>query len=42
MEDLESENLSYATIGKFLSNLKQEFDRGDNEKMKAAKLKKVE
>ena len=42
MEDLESENLSYITIEEFLSNLKQEFGREDNEMIKTAKLKKTE
>ncbi len=39
---LESRNLSYVTVRKFLSDLKEEFDRGDNETMKVAELKKVE
>ena len=42
MEDLESRSLSYAMVGKFLLDLKEEFDRRDNETMKMAKLKKVE
>ena len=42
MKDLESGNLSYATIGEFLSDLKQEFSGGDDEMMKVAKLKKIE
>ena len=42
MKDLESGNLSYATIGEFLSDLKQEFSGGDDEMIKVAKLKKIE
>jgi len=34
--------LSYVTVRKFLSDLKEEFSREDNETMKVAKLKKVE
>ena len=34
--------MSYVTVRKFLSDLKEEFDRGDNETMKVAELKKVE
>jgi len=34
--------LSYAIVGEFLSDLKEEFSVGDNETMKVAKLKKVE
>jgi len=32
--------LSYATIGEFLSDLKQEFGREDNKMIKVTKLKK--
>jgi len=39
---LESKNLSYATVRKFLLDLKEEFDRRDNETIKVAELKKVE
>ena len=42
IKDLESRNLSYAIIGEFLSDLKQEFSGGDDEMMKVAKLKKIE
>ena len=41
-EGLESRNLSYVTVRKFLSDLKEEFDRGDNETIKVAELKKME
>ena len=42
MKDLESENLSYTTVGEFLANLKSEFGEGDDEMIKVAKLKKLE
>jgi len=42
IKDLESRNLSYAIIGEFLSDLKQEFSGGDYEMMKVAKLKEIE
>ena len=41
MENLESRSLSYPMVGEFLLDLKEEFDRRDNETMKMAKLKKV-
>jgi len=41
IEDLESGNLSYTTVGEFLSDLKQEFDGEDNKMMKVTKLKKL-
>jgi len=42
MKNLESESLSYATVGEFLSDLKEEFDGGDDEIIKMAELKKME
>ena len=42
MEDLEGGSLEYKTIGEFLADLKREFDRGDNEIIKVAELKRVE
>lgn len=42
MEDLESRSLSYVTVGKFLSDLKEEFSREENKTMKVAELKKIE
>ena len=42
MEDLESKILSYVTVREFLSNLKEEFGRGNNKMIKVTKLKKVE
>ena len=37
-----SRNSSYATVGEFLSDLKEEFGREDNKTMKVVELKKVE
>ena len=42
IENLESGNLSYVTVGKFLSDLKEGFGERDNELIKMAKLEKVE
>ena len=42
IENLVSRNLSYAIVGEFLLDLKQEFDKRDNRTMKVAELKKVE
>ena len=42
IEDLKSGNLSYTIVGKFLSDLKKEFDRENNKMMKMAELKKIE
>jgi len=42
MKNLESGSLSYATVGEFLSDLKEEFDGGDDKMIKMAELKKVE
>ena len=41
IEDLESKSLSCAIVGEFLSDLKKEFNGGDDEMMKVAELKKV-
>lgn len=41
MEDLESKILSYITVREFLSDLKEEFGRGNNKMIKVAELKKV-
>jgi len=42
IENLENENLSYTTVRKFLLDLKEEFERGDDETVKVVELKKVE
>ena len=41
-EDLRSENLSYAIVGEFLLDLKEEFSGGDDKMIKVTELKKVE
>ena len=40
IEDLKSGNLSYTIVREFLSNLKEEFSRGDNEIIKVEKLRR--
>ena len=40
IKDLESGELEYVAVGEFLTDLKKEFEEGDNETMKIAKLKK--
>ena len=40
MEDLESESLNYMTVEEFLSELKEEFSRGDNEIIKMVESKR--
>jgi len=42
MENLEGGSLSYAIVGEFLLNLKEEFDKGDDKTMKVVELKKLE
>jgi len=42
MEDLKNGNMSYTMVGEFLSDLKEEFDGGDDETMKVVELKKIE
>ena len=42
MENLESKSLSYVMVGKFLSDLKEEFNGGDDNIIKVTDLKKVE
>jgi len=42
MKDLKSGNLSYATVGEFLADLKEEFGGEYNEMIKVVELKKVE
>lgn len=42
IEDLESGSLSYIIVGEFLSDLKEEFGREDDETIKMAELKKIE
>ena len=42
MKDLKIEILEYIMIGEFLTDLKKEFGRGDDEMIKVMELKKVE
>ena len=42
IKNLESESLSYTTVGEFLLDLKEDFGGGDNKMMKVAELKRVE
>jgi len=41
IEDLESGSLSYITVGEFLSDLKEEFGREDDEKIKVEQDSKI-
>ena len=42
MEELEAEEMEYEIVEKFLTALKREFGRGEEELVKAAKLRKLE
>ena len=42
IENLESKKLKYIIVGEFLIDLKNEFGEGDDETIKAVKLKKIE
>ena len=42
IENLESEELEYVTVGEFMMDLKKEFGGGDNETIKVVELKNVE
>jgi len=42
LENLEIEELEFASAGDFMAELKREFGGGDNELAKVAKLKKLE
>ena len=42
MKDLKSRSLSYVIVGEFLSDLKEEFGRGNNKMIKVVELKKIE
>ena len=42
LEDLKAEELDYATVEKFLADLKKKFGGDDDETIKVADLKKVE
>jgi len=42
LKDLKTEILEYIMIGEFLTDLKKEFGRGDDEMIRVMELKKVE
>jgi len=42
LEDLEGGLLEYKTIGEFLADIRKEFEEGDEELVKVAKLKRLE
>ena len=42
LEDLERRLLGYKNIGKFLVNIRKEFEEGDEESVKVAKLRRLE
>jgi len=42
MEELETEEIEYKTVEKFLTSLKKEFEGGEEELVKAAELRKLE
>ena len=42
LEELETEELKFETVGEFLAEIKKEFGRGEEELVKAAELRKLE
>ena len=42
LEELEAGELEFKTVGEFLAEIKKEFDRGEEESVKTAELKKLE
>ena len=42
LEELEAGELEFETVGEFLAEIKKKFDRGKEESVKAAELKKLE
>ena len=42
LEELEAGELEFKTEGEFLAEIKKEFDRGEEESVKTAELKKLE
>ena len=42
MEDLEAKLLEYEMVGKFLADIRKEFEKGDEELVKVAKLRRLE
>ena len=41
LEELEAGKLQFETVGEFLAEIKREFGRGEEESVKAAKLRKM-
>ena len=41
MKELEVGELEFETVGEFLAEIKREFGRGEEESVKAAKLRKM-
>jgi len=41
LEDLETGEVEFGSVGKFLLELKKKFSKGDVESVKVAKLKKI-
>jgi len=42
MEELENKEVEYESVEEFLTSLKREFGRGEEELVKAAELRKLE
>ena len=42
LEELETGELEFETVGEFLVEIKKEFGRGEEQAVKAAKLRKME
>jgi len=42
LKELEAEKLEWETVGEFLTEIKREFGRGEEESVKAAELRKME
>ena len=42
MEELKAEELEFEIVGEFLVEIKKEFERGEEESVKAAELRRIE
>jgi len=42
MEELETEEIKFETVGEFLAKIRREFGGGDKESVKVVELKKIE
>jgi len=42
MEELETEEIEFDSVGEFLTEIRKEFGGGDKESVKVAELKKIE